>query len=172
MIKYLGSKRVLVPLLVDLVRKLPGDVRTCVDLFSGTCRVGHAMKRAGYQVTANDHNAYAHALAGCYVQADADAVLAPAERLLAELQSLPPRPGRCFLHAGKLPWTVGRASTCRIARRQRRGASRSAPTGSLEEYAGWKPAVRGRAWRGPAAPTPKPGPSAVGKECMARVAQK
>jgi adenine-specific DNA-methyltransferase len=93
MIKYLGSKRVLVPLLVDLVRKLPGDVRTFVDLFSGTCRVGHAMKRAGYQVTANDHNAYAHALAGCYVQADADAVLAPARRLLAELQSLPPRPG-------------------------------------------------------------------------------
>jgi len=93
MIKYLGSKRLLVPLLVDLVRGLPGDPRTFLDLFSGTSRVGHAMKRAGYRVIANDHNAYAHVLAHCYVQADADSVLEPATRLIAELQSLPPRAG-------------------------------------------------------------------------------
>ena len=49
MIKYLGSKRVLVPLITETLGRLPG-IRTVVDLFSGTSRVGHALKRAGYRV--------------------------------------------------------------------------------------------------------------------------
>lgn len=92
MIKYLGSKRVLIPALVEAVRGLP-DVRTVLDVFSGTSRVGHAFKREGWQVTANDHNAYAHTLAHCYVQADRRAVLAQVEPVLEELQALPGRPG-------------------------------------------------------------------------------
>ncbi len=92
MIKYLGSKRVLVPLIVDAVRSRPG-VGTVIDLFSGTSRVGHALKAAGYRVIANDHNAYAAALARCYVQADRDDVLGDARRLVRELQALPPRAG-------------------------------------------------------------------------------
>lgn len=92
MIKYLGSKRVLVPKLVELVNDLP-RAQTFLDVFSGTARVGHAMKAAGLRVRANDHNAYAHVLAQCYVAADRDAVEEPARRLLAELQALPPRPG-------------------------------------------------------------------------------
>jgi adenine-specific DNA-methyltransferase len=92
MIKYLGSKRVLVPVLVDALTRLPG-VRTVLDVFSGTARVGHALKAAGLFVRANDHNSYAHTLAHCYVQADADALVEPARRLLAELQSTTPAPG-------------------------------------------------------------------------------
>ncbi len=92
MIKYLGSKRTLVPLIRDVVARLP-DVRTVADLFSGTSRVGHALKDAGCRVIANDHNAYAATLARCYVQADLHDVLADAERLLAELQRLPGRAG-------------------------------------------------------------------------------
>ena len=57
MIKYIGSKRVLVDPIVEVVRSLP-DVRSVVDYFSGTSRVGHALKRAGYQVHANDWMAY------------------------------------------------------------------------------------------------------------------
>jgi adenine-specific DNA-methyltransferase len=91
-IKYLGSKRVLIPHLVEAVRRRP-DVKTVVDLFSGTSRVGHALKRAGYHVTANDHNAYAHTLARCYVGADAERLTEPAQRLIDELQSTPPEPG-------------------------------------------------------------------------------
>jgi adenine-specific DNA-methyltransferase len=91
-IKYIGSKRVLVPALLDMVRELEG-VRTVVDLFSGTSRVGHALKAAGYRVLANDHNAYAATLARCYVQADAETVRADAERLVDELNRLPGRPG-------------------------------------------------------------------------------
>ncbi len=92
MIKYLGSKRVLVPILVEAVRELSG-VRTVLDVFSGTSRVGHALKKAGFEVRANDHNAYAHTLAQCYVAADRDHVLERATRLVAELQATPPRPG-------------------------------------------------------------------------------
>lgn len=90
MIKYIGSKRTLVPAIVDAVRQVGGG--HVLDLFSGTARVGHALKAAGLRVTANDHNAYAATLARCYVEADADEV-ADVPRLLAELNALPGRPG-------------------------------------------------------------------------------
>ncbi len=91
MIKYIGSKRTLVPRLAEIVAALAP--RSVLDLFSGTSRVGHALKRAGYQVLANDHNAYAATLARCYVQADRDDIVADAEKLLAELARLPGEPG-------------------------------------------------------------------------------
>ncbi len=92
MIKYIGSKRLLVPLLVDTIGRIRGSGTVC-DLFSGTSRVGHALKRSGYRVVANDHNAYAATLATCYVQADAGDHLRTATKLVAELNALPPRPG-------------------------------------------------------------------------------
>ena len=67
--------------------------RSALDLFSGTSRVGHALKREGVRVHANDHNAYAHALALCYVGADARRWRERAERLIGELDDLPGRPG-------------------------------------------------------------------------------
>ncbi|HVP29644.1 MAG TPA: DNA adenine methylase [Myxococcota bacterium] len=92
MIKYLGSKRVLLPRILATIERLPGS-RTVLDLFSGTSRVGHALKRTGRLVLANDHNAYAYALARCYVQADRERVGRDAERLLAELARVSPAPG-------------------------------------------------------------------------------
>lgn len=93
MIKYIGSKRALLPVIVDAVRRVAPGGGTVLDLFSGTSRVGHALKRAGYRVIANDHNAYAATLARCYVQADAEDVLDDARRLVAELDALPGRAG-------------------------------------------------------------------------------
>lgn len=92
MIKYIGSKRVLVPRIVRTVRAFD-EVRTVLDLFSGTARVGHALKSVGLRVTANDHNAYAHVLARCYVQADRRRVAEETDRLIRELSALPPRSG-------------------------------------------------------------------------------
>lgn len=92
MIKYIGSKRTLVPKIVAILRALP-DVRVVGDLFSGTARVGHALKRAGYHVWANDHNRYAAVLARCYVQADCDRILPQAEQILRELAAVQPIPG-------------------------------------------------------------------------------
>ena len=70
MIKYIGSKRALLAPLTAAVRAVLPDGGQVGDLFSGTARVGHALKRQGYGVWSNDHNAYAHALATAYVQAD------------------------------------------------------------------------------------------------------
>lgn len=92
MIKYLGSKRLLLPRILELVEPLDG-VRSVLDLFSGTSRVAHAFKRRGFRVHANDHNAYAATLARCYVAADRERWLARAERLIAELAAVPPNAG-------------------------------------------------------------------------------
>ncbi|MCC6648353.1 MAG: DNA adenine methylase [Polyangiaceae bacterium] len=92
MIKYLGSKRLLLDQLLGLVRPMR-ELRSVLDLFSGTSRVGHALKRAGYRVVSNDHNAYALALARCYVAADRARVLPAVERLVCELDALPGAPG-------------------------------------------------------------------------------
>jgi adenine-specific DNA-methyltransferase len=96
-IKYLGSKRTLIPAILRAVlgddASSSHDVRSVIDLFSGTSRVGHALKRAGCRVLANDHNAYAHALARCYVEADREDVLDDAQRLISEFNTLPGSPG-------------------------------------------------------------------------------
>jgi len=91
LIKYIGSKRLLVPRLVGVLTE--GAPRTALDLFSGTSRVAHALKREGVRVHANDHNAYAFALAGCYVAADARTWRERASKLIAELDALPGRAG-------------------------------------------------------------------------------
>ena len=67
--------------------------RSVIDLFSGTSRVGHALKAAGYQVFSNDHNTYAATLARCYVQADAEDVIDDAAKLVREFNNLPGKPG-------------------------------------------------------------------------------
>ncbi len=92
MIKYLGSKRLLLDRISAIATAIPGAT-SAVDLFSGTARVGHALKRAGFRVMANDYAAYAHALATCYVQADAEQWHDTAASLLHELQQTAPRAG-------------------------------------------------------------------------------
>ncbi len=94
MIKYIGSKRVLVPSIVEAVRAAWGErwrerPPRVLDLFSGTSRVGHALKRQGCAVVSNDHNAYAHTLARCYVQTDLTPRLeGRLSRRIAELNAL------------------------------------------------------------------------------------
>lgn len=92
-IKYLGSKRGLLDPIKTAVRGLLPDGGHVCDLFSGSARVGHALKGEGYRVWSNDHNAYAHILATAHVQADRDVWQERAERLIAELEAVAPRAG-------------------------------------------------------------------------------
>ncbi|MBK8236060.1 MAG: DNA adenine methylase [Deltaproteobacteria bacterium] len=92
MIKYLGSKRLLLPQICEVIAAL-GQGATVLDAFAGTSRVGHALKARGLKVVANDHNAYAATLARCYVQADREDVLADATRLVQHYNRLPGRAG-------------------------------------------------------------------------------
>lgn len=89
MIKYLGSKRKLVPRIVALATAIPG-ARTALDLFTGTTRVAQGLKRAGFVVTANDLASYSEVLGRAYIAADARRVDAAALRaMLEELNALP-----------------------------------------------------------------------------------
>lgn len=92
MIKYLGSKRTLIPVILSAIQHSV-NAKSVIDLFSGTSRVGHALKRAGYQVFANDHNVYAATLARCYIQADAEDVLQDARSLVREFNRMEGVPG-------------------------------------------------------------------------------
>ena len=86
MIKYLGSKRVLVPAIGAIVRALP--VRSAADLFAGTTRVGQELRRAGLEVVSNDTAAYSEAFGGAYIAATA-ADRSRLGELLAELERAP-----------------------------------------------------------------------------------
>jgi adenine-specific DNA-methyltransferase len=91
-IKYLGSKRRLVPVLYKLFEA--SGARTALDLFTGTTRVAQAFKQAGAQVTAVDCTRFAAVFAECYVATDARAVDHHAlEAALAELDAMAGAPG-------------------------------------------------------------------------------
>lgn len=92
MIKYLGSKRTLLPVLGDIASE--SGARTAVDLFTGTTRVAQEFKRRGLQVLANDVATYSQVMADCYIVTDGSRVDAGELRdALAELQALPGKAG-------------------------------------------------------------------------------
>jgi adenine-specific DNA-methyltransferase len=71
-IKYLGSKRVLVPVLGSIAGA--AEVSTAVDLFTGTTRVAQEFKRRGIEVTATDVASYSEVLSDCYIATDAETI--------------------------------------------------------------------------------------------------
>lgn len=92
MIKYLGSKRRLVPVLGEMLAA--SGARTALDLFTGTTRVAQEFKRRGAHVTALDSARYSEVFARCYVETDAERVDLDALSVeLARLDALEGRPG-------------------------------------------------------------------------------
>ena len=92
MIKYLGSKRRLVPVLGELCER--AGARTAVDLFTGTTRVAQEFKRRGAKVWGVDSARYAEVFARCYVETDSRRVdPAEVDAALTELDALPGREG-------------------------------------------------------------------------------
>jgi adenine-specific DNA-methyltransferase len=94
MIKYLGSKRRLVPALAALAAA--SGARTGLDLFCGTTRVSQAFKGLGIEMTAVDATRCAHVLARCYVATDPDAVpgfRAQVADAVDRLNAVPGEPG-------------------------------------------------------------------------------
>jgi len=95
-IKYIGSKRSLVPWILDVVTTISqtSKARTVADLFSGSARVGHALKSRGFYVIANDYYHYAFTIAKALIEADRREY--PEEKLnpiLKHLSHLPPKRG-------------------------------------------------------------------------------
>jgi adenine-specific DNA-methyltransferase len=101
-IKYIGSKRTLVPHIEAVVAQLP--VRTACDLFAGTTRVGQALRRLGLAVHSNDLATYSEALGLAYLTADESLDRGRLATILAELSALEGRPGyvtRTFCHQAR-----------------------------------------------------------------------
>lgn len=73
MIKYIGSKRKLVPHILEQIQSLEGVSSVC-DIFTGTTRVAQGCKRAGMYVSTNDLASYSKVLGGAYIATDADAI--------------------------------------------------------------------------------------------------
>jgi adenine-specific DNA-methyltransferase len=90
MLKYLGSKRTLVPVLGDVA--VASGARTAVDLFTGTTRVAQELKRRGLTVTAADVATYSGVLSDCFIATDGSAV--DVQELDNELKRLDALPGK------------------------------------------------------------------------------
>lgn len=92
MIKYLGSKRRLVPVLGAMFAA--SGARTGLDLFTGTTRVAQEFKRLGGRVTTVDTARYSEVFARCYIETDAASVDRGAlDAALTRLDALEGRPG-------------------------------------------------------------------------------
>lgn len=89
MIKYLGSKRNLVPVLGAMARAVGAE--TAVDLFAGTTRVAQELKRCEIDVTAVDIATYTEVIAQCFIATDAQTV--DRDALTAALDELSALPG-------------------------------------------------------------------------------
>jgi adenine-specific DNA-methyltransferase len=85
LLKYLGSKRTLVPQIAEVVASLP--VRTVCDLFAGTTRVGQALRCAGLEVHSNDLATYSEVLGRAYIEAE-PAQHAEAAKLIEALSQI------------------------------------------------------------------------------------
>jgi len=90
-IKYIGSKRAIVPLLEALARRLP--ITSVCDLFAGTTRAGQAFRRAGCRVVSNDLASYSEAFGQAYIAAGDTLDRARLRGLIGELQALEGVPG-------------------------------------------------------------------------------
>jgi adenine-specific DNA-methyltransferase len=118
-IKYLGSKRRLVPALTEIARA--SGARTALDLFTGTTRVAQAFKSCGIEVTAVDSARYAATFARTYIATDAAAIdHAELEAVVRHLDDLPPDPGYVtdvFAHKARYlqPDNAGRVDAIREA---------------------------------------------------------
>lgn len=93
MIKYLGSKRPLIPWILTTIKTYFPQATSVLDLFSGTSRVGFALKSEGYQVFSNDHNLFAYHLAHCYVGTDIEDLSPDCSKIIDHLNSLPGQAG-------------------------------------------------------------------------------
>ena len=92
MIKYLGSKRALMPILETLIDE--SSSQTALDLFTGTTRVAQAMKRAELTVTAVDTASYSEVFAKTYIELDRrQANEAELSEAIQRLNALDGKPG-------------------------------------------------------------------------------
>lgn len=92
MIKYLGSKRTLLPILEAIFAS--SGANSAVDLFTGTTQVAAAMKRQGMKVTAIDTASYSEVFAKTWIELDGSEVdISELSHAIEEINQLPGEAG-------------------------------------------------------------------------------
>ncbi|AOZ72217.1 DNA methyltransferase [Boudabousia tangfeifanii] len=92
MIKYLGSKRLLIPSLQAMFESIKPV--SAVDVFTGTTRVAQSLCRTGAFTYTIDTASYSEILSQCYVEADCTKIdLDQIRTIIAKLNQLAPTPG-------------------------------------------------------------------------------
>jgi adenine-specific DNA-methyltransferase len=66
-VRYTGSKREIIPKILEICANSCDGIRSVLDGCSGTTRVSQAFKTAGYDVTANDLAEYTQVFGRCYL---------------------------------------------------------------------------------------------------------
>lgn len=93
MIKYIGSKRKLLPQVESAIKHCAPLGASVVDLFSGAGHVSMHLRRCGYDVTANDMNYYAYCIAKAYLEFDKKDSDSLMQSTIADLNKLKGRRG-------------------------------------------------------------------------------
>ncbi len=88
MVKYIGSKRLLVPAIQVVAGRLP--IESVADVFAGTTRVGQALRKSGLRVQSNDLATYSEVLGQAYIVADERLGRDRIRDLIEHLNSLSP----------------------------------------------------------------------------------
>lgn len=92
MIKYIGSKRRLIPTLGDMLSR--SEASTALDLFTGTTRVAQEFKKRGVRVTAVDSARYSEIFAKCWIESDSSKInIKELSRILLNLEKIPGKAG-------------------------------------------------------------------------------
>jgi len=98
-IKYAGSKRQILPTLLELIQPL--GVNTVLDGFSGTTRVSQALKNSGYTVYSNDIAPWSKVFGQCYLLNRKQ--VGDYQKILDHLNALPGKHGWFSEHYGGEP---------------------------------------------------------------------
>ncbi len=94
-VKYIGSKMLIIPYIIDVARKI--NARSVFDGFSGTTRVSQAFAQNGHDVISSDISAWSEVFATCYLRKHQINHLA---ELIAHLNNVKPFDGWFTEHYG------------------------------------------------------------------------
>ncbi|MDO4568908.1 MAG: DNA adenine methylase [Planctomycetia bacterium] len=95
-VKYAGSKRPLLPQILDLVRET--GARSVWDAFSGATHVAQALAQQGQRVIASDISFLSQVFATCYLKSKRP--IDEIRQMIEELNALPPEDGWFSEHYG------------------------------------------------------------------------
>ena len=86
-IKYLGSKKKIIPFIEEIVSKLPTHEKTMIDVFTGTTRVAQAFRQLDYKVTTSDLSYASQCFSALFIEHPNPKCL---KKWIQHLNSIPP----------------------------------------------------------------------------------